>query len=545
MKIFFALAVLTLLPVTPCAAKTYTAAELKSMFQRSVDTEDQQERGRLRYEIAKAAPDSAYGLASRAFLLHGTITPRETISIYTKALELDPTIAVAHYNRAIAYGDLKQYALAEEGYKKAISLGFDKGMAYAGLANTQYSQERNAEAEKNFTKALKLDPKQHFAYNNRGAIYLRRGEYDKAIADFNAALKLAQFAMAYMNRADAWAGKKEFRKALADYSTAEEMIGGEPDLLTRRGKMYLKIPDYFKAKLEFKKALAIEPGHAVALYGLGNACYYQKDYDCAEDAYQRVIAADPDEGNAYSALATTYQYKKRLDLAEETLKKAVARLPGRKDLRDKLLAVQVWNGNAKGAEASQTEVIASGKATAQDYFARGETRLETKDYRGAEADLKRALKGNPGSVDATVLLSLAFLGQGRRSEALELFSSVADSDPAELKELRKDAAVGHEKPGGNLRALIRKMLKVYDEASGDGNQAAPAVTAGSGSSARPSGALSQDDCYCVHYTGGMPPYFLAKVPGAPAGCKSVQFKPDPAKPGVSGLRNCKEFQETE
>ncbi|OGR64189.1 MAG: hypothetical protein A2X31_13035 [Elusimicrobia bacterium GWB2_63_22] len=545
MNVKLAAAVLAFFLAAPCTAAGYTNAELKGMFQRSVDTEDLQERGRLRAAIAKAAPDSAYGLASRAYLLYGTITPQATISIYTKALELDPTIAVAYYNRANAYGNLKQHALAEEGYKKAISLGFDGGMAYAGLANAQYAMARNAEAEKNFTKALKLDPKQHFAYNNRGAIYLRRGEYDKAIADFNAALKLAQFAMAYMNRGDAWAGKKDFQKALADYSTAEEMIGPEPDLLTRRGKMYLKIPDYFKAKLEFNRALSAEPRNATALYGLGNACYYQKDYDCAEDAYKRTLEASPDSGDAYSALAVTYQNKKRLDLSEEILKKAVARLPGRKDLRDKLLAVQVWNGNAKGAEASQTEVIASGKATAQDYFARGETRLETGNYKGAEADLKQALKGNPGSVDATVLLSLAFLGSGRRSEALELFSSVADNDPAALAEIRRNAAVGHEKPGGNLRALMRKMLKAYDEASEGGQPAAPAVSSGRSSSARPSAAPSQDSCYCVHYTGGMPPYFLAKAPGAPAGCKGVQFKPDPAKPGVSGLRNCKEFQETE
>ncbi|MHB0994978.1 MAG: tetratricopeptide repeat protein [Elusimicrobiales bacterium] len=545
MNVKLAAAVLTLFLAAPGTAAGYTNAELKKMFQRSVDTEDLRERARLRTLIAKAAPDSAYGLASRAFLLSDSITPQATISIYTKALELDPTIAVAYYNRANAYGDLRQHALAEEGYKKAISLGFDKGMAYAGLANAQYALERNAEAEKNFTKALKLDPKQHFAYNNRGAIYLMRKEYDKAIADFNAALKLAQFAMAYMNRGDAWAGKKEFQKALADYSTAEGMIGAEPDLRTRRGKMYLKVPDYPKAREEFGLALADAPGHAVALHGLGNACYYQKDYDCAEDAYKRAIAAAPDKADAYVALATTYQYKKRLDLAAETLKTAVARLPGRKDLREKLIAVQTWTGDAKGSEASLTEVISSGGAKAQDYFSRGQARLENKDYKGAEADLKQALKGNPDSAYATVYLALAFLGSGRRSEALELFSSVADTDSSLLAKLREGAAVGDKKPGGNVRAKLREMLTIYDEASEGEPPAAPAVTAGRSSSARASAALSQDDCYCVHYTGGMPPYFLAKAPGAPAGCKSVKFKPDPAKPGVSGLRSCKEFQETE
>jgi tetratricopeptide (TPR) repeat protein len=537
-------ALLLLLTALPCAAKTYSAAELKSMFQRSVDTEDVEERGRLRMQIAQAAPDSAYGLASRAYLMSDSITPQATVSIYTKALELDPTIAVAYHNRANAYIDLKQYDKAEQGYAKAISLGFEKGMAYAGLANAQYSQGRNAEAEKNFTKALKLDPSQHFAYNNRGAIFLRRGEYDKAIADFNSALKLAQFAMAYMNRGDAYAGKKEFQKALADYSTAESMIGGAPDLLTRRGKMYLRVPDYFKAKLEFNKVLALVPDHPTALHGLGNACYYQKDYDCAEDAYKRVIAASPDNPEAYVALATTYQFKKRLDLAEETLKTAVARLPGNKDLREKLIAVQTWTGNAKGTEASLTKVIASGGAEAKDYFNRGQARLENKDYKGAEADLKQALKEKPDSAEATVYLALAFLGSGRRSEALELFSSVADTDPGRLAKLRRVTAVGDEKPGGNVRAVLREMLKLYDGASA-GEKPAVTASAARKNEKRNAAAPEQDDCYCVHYTGEMPPYFIAKVPGRPAACENVKFKPDASKPGISGLKNCNEFQETE
>lgn len=541
-KNFAAAAVFAFLLTLPAESRAYSQAELKELFQRSVDTKNQSERTRLRTLIARTAPDSAYGLASRAFLLHGRITPGESASLYTKALELDPTIAVAHYNRANDYLDLKQYAKAERGYAGAIDLGFNTGMVYSGLGLAQFYQDKNEEAEKSFTKSLQLDPSQPFTYNNRGGAYHKLGEYDKAIADFNAALKLSRFAMAYMNRGDAWAEKKEFRKALDDYRTAESMIGSDPDLLARRGKIYLKVPDYAAARSEFVQALSARPRDPVVLHGLGNACYYQKDYDCAENAYKRALAADPDNADLYAALATTYQSQKRLDLAEETLKKAVARLPGNRNLRDNLAAVRNWNGGAGRSETSRSVTPSSGNTKTRDYLSRGLARLETKDYSGAEAELKRALRADPGSQDAAVYLALSFLGSGRSGEALELFSPVADTDGAFLAELRARASVTARSPGPGARAGLREILKLYDQ-SGPVEKRAPGTSPGGALPSGPrAGVPAQEDCYCILYTGGTPSYMVVKVRGAPAACKAVKFRADRSKPGVSGLKNCEEFQ---
>lgn len=535
MKRRLASAALLLFLAVPGEAAGYSQAELKRMFQRSVETDDPKERDSLRAAIAKAAPNSAYGLASHASLLDGRVTAQETIAMYTKALELDPSIAMAHYNRANKYLNLKQYKKAEEGYAKAITLGFENGVAYSGLASSQYGQGRDAEAARNFDKSIKLDPAQPFVYNNRGAIYLKRGEYDKAISDFNSALSLSKFGMAYMNRADAWAGKKEFRKALADYATAESMIGGAPELLTRRGKVYLDLKDYPKARKDFAAAVAEEPGKTLALQGLGNACFYQNDFDCAEDAYKRAIESDPGKINIYDSLCNVYLRKEMREKAAETLEKALERAPEREDLRDKLVRLQRASGDAAGTEKSLTPAINSGKAGALDYFKRGEARLEKNDYRGAEADLKEALKLRPEEEMPAVYLALALLGSGRRSEALEIFSSVVESNPARLVKLRKGAARTDAGPGGNVRGILRRMLAVYDGAE----EESPVRTASRhGNSGR---RTAQEDCFCIHYTGGTPPYFLAKAPNAPADCKSVKFKADPAKPGLGGLKNCREF----
>jgi tetratricopeptide (TPR) repeat protein len=48
------------------------------------------------------------------------------------------------------------------------------------------------------------------AYNNRGYDWYMKGDYDKAIADFNQALVLCpKYAAVYSNRGVAWDAKKE------------------------------------------------------------------------------------------------------------------------------------------------------------------------------------------------------------------------------------------------------------------------------------------------------------------------------------------------
>lgn len=536
----FAAVLLAVLLAAPCAAGSYSPAEIKRMFQQSVDTEDMRLRMQLRKKIAEAAPDSACGVASRAFLLSmaDRLSPAQTVELYSKAIDLDPTLAVAYYNRANAYIDLKQPDKALEGYKKAMSLGFKKGMVYMGLASAQHSLGQADAALENFDKALALDPTQQFAYNNRGAIYLKRGEYDKAIADFNAALKISTFAMAYMNRGDAYAGKKDYQKALADYSTAEELVPGMPDLHTRRGRLYANMADYDKALEEYKTARRIDPRNLIALDLMGKAYYQAGNLEKAEESYRRYMVENPKDPLPHSNMSLIYERRKLPDQAAAELEKAIALAPNRDDLKERLAKLQGRNGNTKGSADSLTALISTGTTNMQMYYSRGEARLEAGDYNGAEADLKLVLKRTPDSPNTMIYLALALLRTGRSSEGLELFSTVLDTDPARRKKVLETSSETSPRraAGKNVRAMLREMLKLYD----GGAAAAEPVQAAARTAQ--SAELTQDDCYCVYYTGQMPPYFVAKVDQAPAGCKDIQFTAYPGKPGVSGLKNCNEFK---
>ena len=59
------------------------------------------------------------------------------------------------------------------------------------------------------------------AFNTRGIGYRLKGEYDRAIGDYNQAIRInAKFATAYNNRAIAYDTKGDYDRAIADYEQA-------------------------------------------------------------------------------------------------------------------------------------------------------------------------------------------------------------------------------------------------------------------------------------------------------------------------------------
>ena len=82
------------------------------------------------------------------------------------------------------------------------------------------------------------------AYYNRGTAYSDKGEFDKAIQDFNEAIVLKpQDAEAYANRGEAWLTLSEWEKARADLSSAKEMGN---DIIAAFHNDYESVADFEK-----------------------------------------------------------------------------------------------------------------------------------------------------------------------------------------------------------------------------------------------------------------------------------------------------------
>jgi tetratricopeptide (TPR) repeat protein len=86
------------------------------------------------------------------------------------------------------------------------------------------SWQRKGEHDKaiaDYSEAIRLDPKNSEGYSGRGYGLQRKGEHDKAIADFTSAILLdPKDAEAYYDRALSWLMKNEYEKFTADFDEA-------------------------------------------------------------------------------------------------------------------------------------------------------------------------------------------------------------------------------------------------------------------------------------------------------------------------------------
>jgi len=93
----------------------------------------------------------------------------------------------------------------------------------------------------------------------------RRGakDIDGAIADYDAAIKINptdQFA--FNNRANLWRDKGDLERAIADYSEAIRIDPGYTAAYVNRGLVYERLKDLDRARADYQQVLAMPPRYA-------------------------------------------------------------------------------------------------------------------------------------------------------------------------------------------------------------------------------------------------------------------------------------------
>ena len=84
------------------------------------------------------------------------------------------------------------------------NLSAEDATDYFSRGNAWFNKGENDKAIADFDEAIRLNPKLAEAYNNRGNAWEGKGEHDRAIADFGEAIRLnPKYAAAYYHRGGA------------------------------------------------------------------------------------------------------------------------------------------------------------------------------------------------------------------------------------------------------------------------------------------------------------------------------------------------------
>ncbi|MFP4476614.1 MAG: tetratricopeptide repeat protein [Desulfatibacillaceae bacterium] len=119
----------------------------------------------------------------------------EAVESFTRAIGINPDLAVAYYNRAIAYRRLGDFEKAVADYTEAIEMESGFADAFNNRAAIRLYQGRFAEAMSDSLRAVAADPGHVWAHNQLAWLYAacpenRYRDGEKALRHANKALEL-------------------------------------------------------------------------------------------------------------------------------------------------------------------------------------------------------------------------------------------------------------------------------------------------------------------------------------------------------------------
>ncbi len=261
--------------------------------------------------------------------------------LWLPALALVLAVGAASSAKPAGSDDVQagKIALKEKNYDLAISL-FSKA-----LASEELTREKLVEV-----------------YGFRGLAWKKKGDLDKAIADYSKALDLdPKPSTNYYNRGNAWQNKGDHDRAIADYTKVLEIDPQDAEACNARGLAWKNKGDLEKAVADYTRALEIDPKYATAYFNRGAARKNMGNFGPAIADFTKAIDLDPKDAEAYNARGLAWRY----------------------------------NGDDEKAVADYTKALEIDPKYSIACFNRGKAWENRKNYAQAVADYARALEIDP------------------------------------------------------------------------------------------------------------------------------------------------------
>jgi eukaryotic-like serine/threonine-protein kinase len=223
------------------------------------------------YALAYAELSNSY----RSLIGSSTFDPKEYLpkaeAAAQKALELDESLADAHYAQANLKVYAWQWAAAEAEFKRAIELNPNLALAHRWYASYLRLMGRHEQAISEIRRARELDPLSVGVDATVGYILFSARQYDQAIDELKKTLVIDQeYSYTHLFLGFAYAAKGMYREAIAAYEEAIRLGLDSPSTQIYLGAAYARAGDRERAQAIMTRLQTgeeyVSPGQWAILY---------------------------------------------------------------------------------------------------------------------------------------------------------------------------------------------------------------------------------------------------------------------------------------
>ncbi len=216
--------------------------------------------------------------------------PRTAVNDYTRALELDPQMAVGYANRGFVLNDLREPSKSTKDFETALRLDPHYGEAHLGLGYANLQLHRPKPALKQLDLAEKTLGKSHALHLARAEAFRQEQDFPHAATEYRAALaETPNDLTTQLAYADVLYHMRHYTEAVAALNEALKLSPSDPAIYALMAQVHAKQGNREQTLRDIESAERLGGNTVTVLMATGDALLTLGDRNAAMQRFSRAL----------------------------------------------------------------------------------------------------------------------------------------------------------------------------------------------------------------------------------------------------------------